>query len=85
MYRKYCISRARWLQEEQNREYVLNQPDVITEGLECIVCMTNVRNVIMQPCNHLCMCRLCYEIYNKKEECPVCRGNVESVTNIIIA
>ena len=32
-------------------------------GTECLICMANPSNIIIVPCNHLCMCGDCFLNY----------------------
>jgi len=45
------------------------------EARECVVCFENPKNVLLQPCMHMAMCRKCFDT-NKPTECPICRGVV---------
>ena len=44
------------------------------EARECVVCLSNSRNVLLRPCNHFCLCETCWE--NGITECPLCRTAV---------
>ena len=37
---------------------------------ECVVCLTNLRKVMLMPCMHLCVCDRCSV---NLEKCPLCR------------
>ena len=39
----------------------------------CVVCMDSVRNVLLRPCNHYCLCECCA---NTLTRCPVCTKNI---------
>jgi hypothetical protein len=43
----------------------------------CVICMTNVRNILLKKCGHICMCNQCVNKLVKKE-CPICRINFNS-------
>jgi hypothetical protein len=41
----------------------------------CHVCETEIRNVVLSPCNHVYFCEKCFDTYTnkmKKEKCPIC-------------
>lgn len=40
---------------------------------ECVVCMCNMRAVLLMPCLHLCVCEQCSE---EIRVCPLCRQQV---------
>jgi len=44
---------------------------------ECIICYTNVKNTILLPCRHFCVCNVCSEsIKWHTNQCPICREQV---------
>jgi len=56
---------------------VLEQTDVEEE--QCIMCYSNKKNLRFLPCAHLIMCSACYNMLEKKKECPVCKGDIQSL------
>jgi hypothetical protein len=42
---------------------------------ECIICMTDVRDTILLPCKHVCVCKGCHASISK---CPICRERIGS-------
>lgn len=47
---------------------------------ECIVCMSEVKDTIVLPCRHMCLCSECADtIRGRSDKCPLCRqGNPPS-------
>ena len=46
------------------------------ESMQCVVCMDNARNIMLLPCNHVCLCKSCSDqLTASTHKCPVC--NVE--------
>lgn len=41
----------------------------------CVVCLSDRKNVVLQPCNHLTMCENCF--HKCSSTCPQCRCRVE--------
>jgi len=40
----------------------------------CVICLTDIRNVLLLPCRHLCLCGLCAEnLKFQSTNCPICR------------
>lgn len=37
---------------------------------ECVICLEGDLSVILLPCRHLCVCRVCLQEIDK---CPICR------------
>ena len=54
-----------------------------SQGGECVVCMSEPRNVVVLPCRHMCLCSLCADIYRiKTNKCPICRGPSRSFIKV---
>jgi hypothetical protein len=46
---------------------------------ECSICMYNMKDIILQPCGHCCMCKMCYDkMQDIHLKCPICRRSVNS-------
>ncbi|KJH43358.1 zinc finger, C3HC4 type [Dictyocaulus viviparus] len=44
-------------------------------GLECIICMSDIRDTVILPCRHLCICNNCADTLRYKlNNCPICRS-----------
>ncbi|CAF0755656.1 unnamed protein product [Rotaria sp. Silwood1] len=40
----------------------------------CVICLTDIRNVLLLPCRHLCLCKTCAEnLKFQSSHCPICR------------
>ena len=51
----------------------------------CIVCQTEMKNIVLMPCRHMCMCKNCckqlMEVYGKRS-CPLCCQSIASTLEI---
>lgn len=49
-------------QDAQEMLHLKKMPTVKAEemGTQCLICYTNPSNVVLVPCNHLCMCSECH-------------------------
>jgi len=56
---------------------------VHSEHLNCIICRTNAKTVLILPCKHLAFCNDCNKIYNDTS-CPLCRGEITDRTPIYV-
>ncbi|PHJ18792.1 zinc finger protein, partial [Cystoisospora suis] len=45
-----------------------------SDGKECLICMTNPKDVMLYPCRHLCLCSDCLRSLHQ-EKCPICRSH----------
>ncbi|XP_045125895.1 mitochondrial E3 ubiquitin protein ligase 1-like [Portunus trituberculatus] len=50
----------------------------LPESLMCVVCC-GLRDVLLLPCRHMCVCGACALQLPEPRACPVCRTEVESV------
>ena len=77
-------------EEEEDQESdgeVVERPMIeIPDSLECIICMENLKEVMLEPCGHVCICRACAErlrLPSGRVKCPVCRIRAETRTVFI--
>lgn len=61
---------------------LLEDKDVNMEYL-CVICMSDTKNCLLEPCNHLAMCISCYNSGNITT-CPCCRQKVTSMRKIFM-
>jgi len=49
------------------------------DALLCVVCEDGRKEVLLMPCNHMCLCKNCAESYLFKtmKDCPICRTPVK--------
>ncbi|KAL0477417.1 LOG2 [Acrasis kona] len=43
------------------------------EEIECVICLSEDRQVTLLPCRHQCVCKTCFHHIDR---CPVCRANI---------
>ena len=48
----------------------------------CSVCMEEKKNILLSPCNHLCVCKKCSTHINNM--CPICRTPVTSILKVFV-
>lgn len=49
---------------------------------ECIVCMSEVKDTIVLPCRHMCLCSECADtIRGRSDKCPLCRQGNNNTKN----
>lgn len=51
------------------------------EGGDCVICLSNPREVAILHCRHVCLCLSCAKITSStwSFQCPVCRGRVAAM------
>ena len=51
-----------------------------SSGTMCTVCLDNPRQVLLQPCGHVCMCKDCADrVRGADNQCPICRKHIEKM------
>jgi len=78
------------LKEKQNeldnlkfeRFKLLEWIEKISDEKECVICLENPRQVIVAPCGHKVLCRLCYS--KNLRSCPYCKRDIESCIEKIL-
>ncbi|CAH1399245.1 unnamed protein product [Nezara viridula] len=71
--------------ENKNIETVKGTSDVETEdnGAECVICMCDVRDTLILPCRHLCLCNSCADsLRYQANNCPICRAPFRALLQI---
>ncbi|PFH36559.1 hypothetical protein BESB_047510 [Besnoitia besnoiti] len=60
--------------QERLDVYGLEEGESVGGEKECLVCMTNAKDVMLYPCRH---CSLCFDCLRSlhQERCPICRSN----------
>lgn len=53
-------------------------------NMTCSICYDASINLLLEPCNHICMCDVCYGSLLKKE-CPICKTQVSSTKKVYFA
>merc|ERR1712106_603042 len=74
------------LEDEDEQDMLDMRVDIaVPDSLECIICMEGMKEVMMEPCGHVCCCRSCAVrlMTNDRLRCPVCRGRADIRTVFI--
>ncbi len=51
-----------------------NEHEQELKGIECVICMCEIRDTLILPCRHLCLCKLCaINLRVQSNNCPICR------------
>ena len=55
------------------------------EEMLCVVCQYEKKIILLQPCNHLCLCHGCVEpVLADNKICPMCRKHVQQWTKVYL-
>lgn len=55
--------------------------DQIQDNKKCIICRNNNISILIQPCNHICVCEECI---TKVNICPLDRKYISSHTKVYL-
>jgi hypothetical protein len=61
---------------------LLEDKDINAEFL-CVICLTDTKNCLLEPCGHLATCIECYKT-GKLKKCPCCRTTITNMRKIFI-
>jgi len=57
--------------------------DAEDNGSECVICMSDVRDTLILPCRHLCLCNSCADsLRYQANNCPICRAPFRALLQI---
>lgn len=60
-----------------------NQQQQINSEKECVICMDSLRDCVLHPCHHLCVCINCGKLLLKRSDsCPICRRNITNAFRV---
>ncbi|XP_055806848.1 probable E3 ubiquitin-protein ligase LOG2 [Solanum dulcamara] len=60
--------------------------DGTDNGKECVVCLSEPRDITVLPCRHMCMCSGCAKVLRfQTNRCPICRQPVERFLEIKVS
>ncbi|XP_046680336.1 E3 ubiquitin ligase RNF157 isoform X2 [Homalodisca vitripennis] len=71
--------------ENKGNDTVKGNSDEETEdnGSECVICMCDVRDTLILPCRHLCLCNSCADsLRYQANNCPICRAPFRALLQI---
>ena len=59
--------------ENENLQSLRRETKFLYFKSKCVICFTNVRNIVTLPCSHLSLCENCS---NKMDKCPSCQESI---------
>ena len=65
-------------EDEERRRKMRDENDKLLEAAYCVVCKDNMRNIVLLPCSHFCICNSCEK---QQTVCPMsdCRIKILNV------
>ena len=47
------------------------------QSQNCVICLTNPREIVILNCGHICVCADCAQALPTPRRCPICRADIE--------
>ncbi|KAF3817233.1 hypothetical protein GH733_011633 [Mirounga leonina] len=80
----HTVDPSEWPEEEHTdgtfcvkplkQKQVVAEDEVSDNSAECVVCLSDVRDTLILPCRHLCLCNTCADTLRyQANNCPICR------------
>lgn len=63
-------------EDEEEEEEEEEEPNlVLLDAPECVICLSDVKDTIVLPCRHFCICSDCGDVLRRRapQRCPICR------------
>ncbi|XP_069125469.1 E3 ubiquitin-protein ligase MGRN1-like [Argopecten irradians] len=69
--------------EDDDHSNIDPDDDLEDSGAECVICMSDMRDTLILPCRHLCLCSTCAEsLRYQASSCPICRSPFRALLQI---
>ena len=79
----YLLQEIYGLENKSVETSQFSEDDVDDCGAECVVCMCDLRDTIILPCRHLCLCNACADsLRYQANNCPICRAPFRALLQI---
>ena len=79
----YLLQEIYGLENKTVEKSQFSEDDVDDCGAECVVCMCDLRDTIILPCRHLCLCNACADsLRYQANNCPICRAPFRALLQI---
>lgn len=79
----YLLQEIYGLENKTVETSQFSEDDVDDCGAECVVCMCDLRDTIILPCRHLCLCNACADsLRYQANNCPICRAPFRALLQI---
>jgi len=71
------------IENKLTETFCTDDEDVEDTGAECVVCMSDMRDTLILPCRHLCLCNACADsLRYQANNCPICRAPFRALLQI---
>uniref|UniRef100_A0A8C5PLZ3 E3 ubiquitin-protein ligase n=1 Tax=Leptobrachium leishanense TaxID=445787 RepID=A0A8C5PLZ3_9ANUR len=70
----YLLQEIYGIENKNNQETKPSEDENSDNSNECVVCLSDLRDTLILPCRHLCLCNSCADTLRyQANNCPICR------------
>ncbi|XP_030630125.1 putative E3 ubiquitin-protein ligase MGRN1 isoform X2 [Chanos chanos] len=70
----YLLQEIYGIENKNNQETKTSDDENSDNSSECVVCLSDLRDTLILPCRHLCLCNACADTLRyQANNCPICR------------
>lgn len=70
----YLLQEIYGIENKNNQETKPSDEENSDNSNECVVCLSDLRDTLILPCRHLCLCNSCADTLRyQASNCPICR------------
>ncbi|XP_065098568.1 probable E3 ubiquitin-protein ligase MGRN1 isoform X1 [Paramisgurnus dabryanus] len=70
----YLLQEIYGIENRNNQETKSTEDENSDNSSECVVCLSDMRDTLILPCRHLCLCNTCADTLRyQANNCPICR------------
>uniref|UniRef100_A0A8D0FU34 E3 ubiquitin-protein ligase n=1 Tax=Strix occidentalis caurina TaxID=311401 RepID=A0A8D0FU34_STROC len=70
----YLLQEIYGIENKNNQETKPSDDENSDNSNECVVCLSDLRDTLILPCRHLCLCNSCADTLRyQANNCPICR------------
>lgn len=79
----YLLQEIYGIENKSNETSKVGEDDTEDNGAECVICMCDLRDTLILPCRHLCLCNCCADsLRYQANNCPICRAPFRALLQI---
>ena len=57
---------------------------IVIDDVMCSICLSNINNIILLPCEHFCVCKECYLHRIESKKCPKCESVIKEIIEVFL-
>lgn len=79
----YLLQEIYGIENKNLNKVTATDDDNEDTGSECVICMCDVRDTLILPCRHLCLCNSCADsLRYQANNCPICRAPFKALLQV---